>query len=379
MKFSMFAASVHGLKYSERGLPCQDSSSTMEFDGVQVVAVADGHGGKDYFRSDTGARLAVKVLFDRIKIFCRNLDANERFSDAGIRNFLFAVSNEWRNAVMRDWRENPFSPDEPRWETVSDKYKARFTSADENILAQYVPVAYGTTLLAAIAIGAQVLLIQIGDGTCAVLQRNGEFKVPVPTDSENFFNVTTSLCEADAVTKFRHVVLNCDDSPRAPVAIFLSTDGLDNCYPIFENAKWLYKLYADTIIDSLIENGPSLTREAIRDDLLPYMTNRGSNDDISLAYLVTLDANLLKRTLENFHALTTPQAESPPTTQPAPKTSTPKPTAQPAPKTSTAQSTMVVSKVIIVVDEIQVTIAEQYAAAREKLLARYSTDKGEKS
>lgn len=350
MKFSMFAASVHGLKYRERGLPCQDSSSAMEFDGVQVIVVADGHGGKDYLRSDTGARLAVKVLFEQIKIFCRDLDSDERFSDAGIRNFLFAVCNGWRDAVLNDWRENPFSPHELRWQTVSDKYKARFTSADENILEQYVPVAYGTTLLAAISIGSQVLLIQIGDGTCAILRQNGEFKVPVPTDGENFFNVTTSLCEADAVTKFRHVVLNCDDSPLAPVAIFLSTDGLDDCYPIFENETWLYKLYGGTIIDSLIENGPSLTREAIRDDLLPYLTAHGSNDDISLAYLVTADANLLKRTSEKFHALTTAQAKSSPTTQPPPTI----PTAQP-------------------------TIAEQYAAARKRLLARYQIDKGDKS
>lgn len=299
MHFSMFATSAHGLKYSERGLPCQDSSSTLEFDGVQAIAVADGHGGKDYLRSDRGSRLAVKVFFEQIKIFCRNITAGENFSDAGIRNFLFAVCNEWRKAVLNDWRENPFSTDEPRWANVSDKYKARFTSANGKILAQYVPVAYGTTLLGALSIGSQVLLIQIGDGTCVILQRNGEFKVPVPTDSENFFNVTTSLCEVDAVIKFRHVVLNCDEnSPLAPIAIFLSTDGLDDCYPIFENEKWLYKLYAGTIIDSLLENGFALTREAVRDDLLPYMTEHGSNDDISLAYMVPYDKNLLQRTLQ---------------------------------------------------------------------------------
>ena len=413
MKFSMFAESAHGQKYRERGLPCQDSSSTMEFNGVQVVAVADGHGGKDYFRSDKGARLAIEVLFEQIKIFCRDLNADERFSDAGIKNFLFAVCNGWRDAVLNDWRENPFSPRELRWETVSDKYKARFTSSDENISAQYVPVAYGTTLLAAISIGAQVLLIQIGDGTCAVLQQNGEFKVPVPTDSENFFNVTTSLCEADAVTKFRHVVLNCDDSPLAPVAIFLSTDGLDDCYPIFENEKWLYKLYADTVIDSLIENGPASTRDALRDELLPYLTERGSNDDISLAYLVTRDQNLLKQTLEEFHALAVAQVESSPTPQStaqvaqkfstaqstaqvaqkfstpqstaqvAQKFSTPQSTAQVAQKFSTPQSTaQVAQKFSTPQSTAQVesppTIAEQTDAVREKLRARYQTDKGDK-
>lgn len=211
----MFATSAHGLKYRERGLPCQDSSSTLEFDGVQVVAVADGHGGKDYLRSDRGSRLAVKVFFEQIKIFCRNITAGENFSDAGIRNFLFAVCNEWREAVMSDWRENPFDTDEPRWANVSDKYKARFASTDEKILAQHVPVVYGTTLLGALSIGSQVLLIQIGDGTCVI--------------------------------------------------------------------------------------GFALTRESVRNDLLPYITEHGSNDDISLAYMVPYDKNLLQRTLKrNF-------------------------------------------------------------------------------
>lgn len=293
MNFNIFAASVHGRKYQERGLPCQDNSSVMEFSGVQAIAVADGHGGKDYFRSDTGSKLAVKTAFNQIKIFCREL--TDQFSDNGIRNFEFSIWDEWLKAVKGDWRERSteiFS--EPRWQNVSDKYKARFTSGDEI----YIPVAYGTTLICAVSIGSQVLIVQIGDGTCVILQRNGEFKVPVPPDNETFANITTSLCDADAYKKFRHVVLDCDEnSPLAPVAIFLSTDGLDDCYPIYENEKHLYKLYDEVILDSVISNGFARTRDELRNELLPYLTARGSNDDISLAYFVTRDLNLLKRIL----------------------------------------------------------------------------------
>lgn len=294
MRFNIFAASVHGKKYSERGWACQDSSSVLEFDSVQAVAAADGHGGKDYFRSDTGSRLAVKVAFDRLKRFCKNLEVGQRFSDSGIKSFELALWEEWLAAVKKHWRDNPVSDAEIRWQAVSDKYKARYLS-DE----RYIPAAYGTTLICAVSIGSQVLIVQIGDGSCVVLQQNGEFKMPVPPESENFANVTTSLCDADACNKFRHAVLDCDDnSPFAPVAIFLSTDGLDDCYPILNNAQWLYRLYADKIIDSMIKNGFALTREALRDNLLPYMTAHGSNDDISLAYMVTKDMNLLKRTIE---------------------------------------------------------------------------------
>ena len=298
MRFKTFAASVHGKKYFERGLPCQDYSSELEFDGVQAIAVADGHGGKDYFRSDIGSRLAVKVAFEQIKIFCKDISADENFSENGIKNFEFKIWEEWTAAVKRHWRENPPSDDELRWQTVSDKYKARFASDEK-----YIPVAYGTTLICAVSIGRQVLIVQIGDGSCIVFQQNGEFKKPVPPDNENFANVTTSLCDFDADKKFRHVILNCEeDSPIAPATIFLSTDGLDDCYPIFENERWLYKLYAETIIDSMICNGLSLTKDELRTELLPYMTEHGSNDDISLACFVTNDFNLLIRARTTYLA-----------------------------------------------------------------------------
>lgn len=293
MRFSLFAASVHGKKYRERGLPCQDYSSKLEFDSVQSIALADGHGGKDYFRSDAGAQLAVAVAFGQTKKFGKSISADEAFSESGIRNFEFSICEAWQTVVKNHWQNYPVTANDTRWENVSDKYKARY------LAGEYIPVAYGTTLICAVSIGMQVLISQIGDGSCVVLQRNGEFKLPVPPDNENFANVTNSLCDADACNKFRHVVLDCsDDSPVAPVAIFLSSDGLDDCYPIYRNEQYLYKLYADAIVDSLIAEGYSLTCNALKHELLPYMSDHGSNDDISLAYMVTKDVNLLKRTLE---------------------------------------------------------------------------------
>lgn len=299
MIFDVFAASVAGKKYLERGLPCQDSSSFLEFDKVQAIAVADGHGGKDYFRSDIGSRLAVETAFKQIKIFCSELTAEERFAENGIKNFEFSLWEEWRKAVKADWDERLATiAEETRWQIVSDKYKARYTSTDKETLEQYIPVAYGTTLICAVSIGSQVLVTQIGDGSCVVLQRNGECKVPVPPDAKNFANVTTSLCDNDAYKKFRHVVLDCDeDSLLAPLAIFLSTDGLDDCYPICDNEQWLYKLYRDAILDSMISDGFAATCEELRKELLPYMTEHGSNDDISLACFATKDLNLIKHAL----------------------------------------------------------------------------------
>ena len=69
IKFRIFAASSTGPKYSERGWDCQDSSGTLQFKNIQAIAVADGHGGSDYFRSAIGSKLAIEVLFNQLKNF----------------------------------------------------------------------------------------------------------------------------------------------------------------------------------------------------------------------------------------------------------------------------------------------------------------------
>lgn len=377
MKFKMFADFVHGKKYRERGLPCQDFAKALEFDNVQAIAVADGHGGKDYFRSDTGSRLAVEVAFEQIKTFCDDTTNYKIFSENGIRSFELKLWEEWRKAVKADWDKRlaavfEVGDNEPRWENVSDKYKERYTSTDAKILERYIPAAYGTTLICAVSIGSQVLIVQVGDGSCVILQRNGEFKVPVPPDNENFANVTTSLCDADAYKKFRHVVLDCaEDSPLAPVAIFLSTDGLDDCYPISDNEQFLYKLYADAVIDSMINNGFDKTEAELRLELLPYMTEHGSNDDISLAYLVTEDLSLLKNTLEKFSAPVNETALTTANQQiPASVNETASTTANqqiPASVNETA-STTANQEPSAITNEMQANIVDQADKVRERLL-----------
>ena len=354
MRFSTFAKSIHGKKYRERGMPCQDSSDVLEFDSVQTIAVADGHGGKDYFRSDTGSRLAIKATYEQVKVFCNGISEGETFSENSIRNFEFKLWEEWQKAVKDDWIKNPVRVEEERWKNVSDKYKARYISADE----QYIPVTYGTTLICAVSIGWQVLLVQIGDGSCVLLQQDGEFKVPMPPDNESFGYLTSSLCDVNGYKKFRHAVLNCkEDSPLAPVAIFLSTDGIDNCYPIGNNEKYLYKFYANTVIDSTIKNGFRLTRDSLCDKLLPYMTEHGSNDDISLAYLMTKDLNLLKRSLEKYHLQTVKQT----------------------PPQVIKQTPQVVKQTPLPAEEVQTNIAEQAAQLRKRLLPAWGEERKNKT
>ena len=214
------------------------------------------------------------------------------------------VKEDWDNRLST---HSALGEGEVRYETVSDKYKARFTSTDEDVIERYLYAAYGTTLLFAVAIESQLLLLQIGDGTCVVLQRDGEFRVPVPPDEENFLNVTVSLCEEDANLKIRHVVIDCDaESPTSPVAVFLSSDGVDDCYPVYRNEQHLYKLYS-IILENVLNVGFEATEAEITDTLLPGMTSKSSQDDISLAYFLTEDISVLCETFDNISPTLKPQ------------------------------------------------------------------------
>ena len=150
MKYRMFAKSVLGPKYAAKGWRCQDRSGKVNFGRTQVIAVADGHGSSDCFRSEYGASLAVKTAFEQTMLYCRNTadksDAPVRFSDTGILNFKYAVWNEWRRLVKKNWddylklHKTP-GGGEVRYESVSEKYKARFGSSDKKVRDRYLYVA----------------------------------------------------------------------------------------------------------------------------------------------------------------------------------------------------------------------------------------------
>lgn len=316
----MFAKSISGPKYIAKGWECQDSSGICQIDhDTQAISLADGHGSSDCFRSEVGSKAAVKATFHQLQLFCKNAcderDPSVRFSETGIANLKYSIWSEWRKLVKEDWNDRLTSHEtlgdgEIRYESVSEKYKSRFTSNDESTVEQYLYSAYGTTLIFAVSIKTQMLIMQIGDGSCVVLQQNGEFRNPVPPDEENFLNVTVSLCEENAYQKIRHIVLDCDpNSPTTPVAVFLSSDGVDDCFPVYMNELHLGKLYS-IILENIQKVGFTATETEIADKLLPGMTAKGSQDDISLSFFVCEDIEMLTEAYRNVSESLKPREDS---------------------------------------------------------------------
>jgi len=307
MRYRMFAHSILGQKYKDKGWECQDISDCDEMAGnLQIIAVADGHGSDDCFRSQIGSKLATTTVINLArKSFAENEE--NKFNGTAIRNFKYALWSEWRKEVKKNWYDNLPSAnganDEIRFAAVSDKYKEYYTSEDEEIMEKYLYDAYGTTLICAVSDGKQLLLLQVGDGTCSVLSKSGEFSAPIPPDEDNFLNKTFSLCKVDennADAKIRHAVLDYEGTDFEPIAVFLSTDGLDDCYPYADNTKHLFTNFYPVMVKYILEEGYTATEAKIKNEILPYMTDKVSKDDISLAFFITEDTKSLQEAYEQI-------------------------------------------------------------------------------
>ncbi len=207
----VLTASTRGAAHIATGLPNQDAVSTAQTGRGVIVAVADGHGHWRHLRSARGSKIAVTVgcevgaeLAGRIAPGADSEQAAELLKDFAVP----AIIERWRAAVLADVEADPFSDSEQ----------------DQRPPGDDPAIAYGSTLLLAIAIGGRLLLAQIGDGDVVGVSADGQADLPVPPDPLLDGMVTTSLCGTDPEADFRVAVV--DASPL--VAVLLATDGYGN-------------------------------------------------------------------------------------------------------------------------------------------------------
>ena len=192
-----YVSSIIGSKQQQRGCPCQDAYRILNDKQPIIMAIADGHGGEAYCRSDIGASIACSSAVEMAQI--------TDFSD-----LPSAIKRHYDLQVQKHLSENPLNEDE------------------KSLLGENVPaVAYGATLLLAIINDDKVQVLQIGDGEIHVLGSNGTFLRPLEEDEDCFNNFTSSLCytEEEAIKHFR--LLQYDEKPAA---IFMFSDGYKSPY-----------------------------------------------------------------------------------------------------------------------------------------------------
>jgi serine/threonine protein phosphatase PrpC len=280
-----FACSVRGASHIKNGKPCQDASFDEKGNNYRFAALADGHGGDPYFRSEFGSRFAIQALrscvFDpSAGIIIKKLSAQvenkkvEKERERIILQLKKSVINRWNMMVCNDIDVNPFT--EKELNAIPAKYM------DEYRAGKYYESAYGTTLIAVLWTDTFLLALQIGDGSCVMLNTEAEFTKPVPVDEKCFLNVTSSLCDRNAIESFRHYY-----TKDLPAAMIIASDGIDDCFAGTEKLFDFYRVILSSFNEKDEENA-----KAELNDYFPRLSAKGSGDDVSIGLII--DSEILR-------------------------------------------------------------------------------------
>ncbi len=265
---------VRGASHVRQGITNQDYLQFVANEGQAILALADGHGSAKSFRSDKGSQFAVEASIE----VAQDLLHAARSAD---RRFLSLVKDQLKvdlpRHIVRGWnarvdehlKRNPFTISELDTLAKKDGLESRRQVIQDNRLA------YGSTLLTAIAMESFAAFWQIGDGDVLAVSSAKEVYRPVEKDPTLIGNETTSLCSVHAWRMFRSAVLGLP----APM-IMLSTDGFANS---FLDDAGFFKFGTD-VSDIIVAEGLAKV-EASLPGWLTEITARGSGDDISLGII----------------------------------------------------------------------------------------------
>ena len=273
MDAKSFHISVQGASHIKKNKECQDASASYTDEKISLAIVCDGHGGDDYVRSAIGAKFATEIAERNIRSFCERVDKEDlkRHSKQLLATLESSIISDWNEAVNAHYDANPF--EESELKALSEKAKRRYLSREK------IESAYGTTLIAVAVTPDYWFGIHIGDGKCVAVSPEGRFVQPIPWDDKCFLNATTSICDSEALNNFRNFY-----SEKLPVAVFVGSDGIDDC---FSNSQQLNNLYK-TILFSFATNEFEAAVSELN-DYLPRLSAKGSGDDVSIAAVLDLD------------------------------------------------------------------------------------------
>ncbi len=260
MTFTGYSVSVRGASHEDVGEACQDSARVQAGGDISIAAVSDGHGSEKHFRSAAGSDMATRVAIRSIMDFAeRNGGIDKIFREnpqSAARRIAANMICTWNEEIAAHFS---YAPLNERETAISQKYGGL---PIENI--------YGATLIVAAVTGRGLFGLQIGDGSFAVEER-GKIRFPMPEDERLIGNLTTSLCDSDAIGSVRWFY-----EPGSFSSVILSSDGLINSFKSRDDF-----LKFGRRITSAVRSGKT-------EELAAHLHERsksGSRDDISVAVL----------------------------------------------------------------------------------------------
>lgn len=277
--YELVYAITQGASHIKSDIPCEDFGMISQTDNCLSFAVADGHGDSNCPRSQLGSCKACEIAIAELEAFNEGISDNAweaelleggNRTDKLVRQLVVSIVAKWRKAVNEDYLGNPL--------TAEERFgcKAYIDRYDQGVKLEHI---YGTTLIAGLLTQKYLLLLQQGDGRCVVFSSDGTVSQPIPWDDKCIANVTTSLCDEDAIQSFRFYVIDVESNPI--LACFAGTDGVEDS---FASLELMESYYRDLLVFAY-ENGV----EALNSDLndkLPDFSAHGSGDDVTICGII---------------------------------------------------------------------------------------------
>ncbi|GHV52712.1 hypothetical protein FACS1894216_09350 [Synergistales bacterium] len=262
--------SCRGASHILEDKPCQDAYSLRETETALVLAVSDGHGGESYDLSRYGAEIAVASALDAAESVSGKCSGEELYERVRA-DLPLEITSLWRSRVEADISER-----EP-------EFFAEKRGADKMPL---VYERYGATLVVVILREDGIFCAQLGDGDILFLDEKGSVTRPI-TDFDEPMGVSTySLVssKSEQLWRFARFIPG-----SAPYMIFLSSDGLVNCfdYGTDEQAEDQFHRLPKSLFQKLKEAHQTDEMERVSSllpDILERYTQDGSGDDITVLF-----------------------------------------------------------------------------------------------
>lgn len=308
-------ASVRGANHNRQGQPNQDAlelqtykttSASASFSGG-FAAVADGHGSAHYFRSDRGAKFAVKAasfaiaeMLERYPGWTSGSDDLQLAKRWLKQHVPQLILHRWIEYVRHDISLQPYGSEEKA--LMSGRRDGNPKAQPNRPLATYSQISdpelepYGATLGLALITDAYVAFASLGDVDVVTVTGDGQ-SVRALAPSEEVGEATHSLCLSDAATHFQVDLHALDDAGR-PAMIFVGTDGFSKSYKTEAEFLETCKAYS-----AAIRKPDAYRVEGELTKWLTETTTSGSGDDVTVGMIY--DVSLLHRS-ETANAVLVP-------------------------------------------------------------------------
>ena len=307
MPYQLFCKSVRGASHVKRDIPCEDYGLKYENSeiGCKIFVLGDGHGDPNCVRSQIGSRAVCEIASEELRVFAEFLNESKKNSEKNecaesdgwiyssapnlvdtllnpdtahelIYQLVRSIVGKWGLYVTEHFENNPFTEEEKEIASeMIDSYQR----------GEHTEHIYGTTMIAGLMTEDYLLVLHQGDGRCVVFDSNGVASQPVPWDVRCVGNMTTSMCEYDALESCRYHVIDIKKNPV--IACVIGSDGVEDSFTSMDR---MHIFYREQLAIACEEGMGIEELETYWESSLPTFSAKGSQDDVTICGVMDIEA-----------------------------------------------------------------------------------------